>query len=159
MNLELVDQLVKFIKNLDSIRTKNRNNLSVFSKFKILKTNKPLRLVNPHPFNQQKNISMFVTKEVIDFNKKSFEEEQLKEEIKNIDENDYQQLIELKGNYLDINDRLDKDIKDKKRICLNRINKLNICIENNLMKLDKIKKINEMMKKDLEEFEQKMIKK
>ena len=150
---------IKAIKNLDSIRTKNRNNLSVFSKFKILKTNKPLRLVNPHPFNQQKNISMFVTKEVIDFNKKSFEEDQLKEEIKNIDENDYQQLIELKGNYLDINDRLDKDIKDKKRICLNRINKLNICIENNLMKLDKIKKINEMMKKDLEEFEQKMIKK
>ena len=150
---------IKAIKNLDSIRTKNRNNLSVFSKFKILKTNKPLRLVNPHPFNQQKNISMFVTKEVIDFNKKSFEEDQLKEEIKNIDENDYQQLIELKGNYLDINDRLDKDIKDKKRICLNNINKLNICIENNLMKLDKIKKINEMMKKDLEEFEQKMIKK
>ena len=149
---------IKTIKNLDSIRNKNKNNLSIFTKFKILKINKPLRLVNPISFKQQKNVSMFVTKEVIDFNKKSFENDEIEEEIKNIDENDYQQLVELKGNYLDINDRLDKDIKDKKRICLNRINKLNICVENNLMKLDKIKKINEMMKKDLEEFEQKIIK-
>ena len=83
---------IKTIKNLDSIRNKNKNNLSIFTKFKILKINKPLRLVNPISFKQQKNVSMFVTKEVIDFNKKSFENDEIEEEIKNIDENDYQQL-------------------------------------------------------------------
>ena len=102
---------------------------------------------------------MFVTKEVIDFSKKSFEEIELEKDIKKIDENDYQQLIDLKGNYIDINDRLDKDIKDKKKICYNRINQLNICVENNLIKLEQMKKTNEIMKKELEEFEKKVMEK
>ena len=99
---------------------------------------------------------MFVTKEVIDFNKKSHEEEQLEKEIKKIDENDYQQLIELKGNYVDTNERLFRDIKEKKKICYSRIKQLNTCIENNLLKLKQIKEANEIMKKELDIFEQKI---
>ena len=44
--------------------------------------------------------SMFITKEVIDFSKKSFEEKELEKEIEKIDENDFHQLIDLKGNYM-----------------------------------------------------------
>jgi len=150
---------IRTIKNLDTVRNNNRGNLSIFTKFKILKSNKPLKLGNSFHYKANRNVSMFVTNEVIDFSKKSYEEKELEKEIKKIDENDYQQLIDLKGNYVDINDRLDKDIKDKKRICLNRINQLNICVENNLLKLDKMKKTNEIMKKELEEFEQKIMKK
>ena len=150
---------IKTIKNLDTLKNKNKGNLSIFTKFKVLKSNKPLKLGNSNNLKQNKNISMFITREVIDLGKKSLEEKELEKEIEKIDENDYQQLIDLKGNYVDINDRLDKDIKDKKRICLNRINQLNICVENNLLKLNKMKKTNETMKKELEEFEQKIIKK
>ena len=129
---------IKTLKNIDSTRNSGKKNLSIFSKFKILKTNKPLKLGGSVSFKPMKNLnSMFITKEVIDFSKK----------------------IDLKGNYMDVNDRLDRDIKDKKKICSNRINQLNICIENNLIKLDKIKKTNEIMKKELEDFEKKVLEK
>ena len=150
---------IKTIKSFETVTNKNKANLSIFSKFSILKSNKPLKLANSNNIRFSDNVSMFVTKEVIDFGKKTFEEKELEKEIQKIDENDYQQLIDLKGNYVDINDRLDKDIKDKKRICLNRINQLNICVENNLLKLEKMKKTNETMKKELEAFEQKIMKK
>ena len=151
---------IKTLKNIDSTRNSGKKNLSIFSKFKILKTNKPLKLGGSVSFKPMKNLnSMFITKEVIDFSKKSFEEKELEKEIEKIDENDFHQLIDLKGNYMDVNDRLDRDIKDKKKICSNRINQLNICIENNLIKLDKIKKTNEIMKKELEDFEKKVLEK
>ena len=147
---------LKTFKNIDSSRNKN---FSIFSKFRILKANKLIKLGNSKSININKNVSMFVTKEVIDFNKKSYEEQELDKEIENIDQNDYQQLIDLKGNYVDINDRLDKDIKDKKKICNNRIYQLNICVETNLAKLQEIKKTNEIMKKELVEFEKKVMEK
>ena len=150
---------IKTKKNEDIVKNKNKGNLSVFTKFRALKSNKPLKLGKSASFKPNKNVSMFVTKEVIDFSKKSFEEIELEKDIKKIDENDYQQLIDLKGNYIDINDRLDKDIKDKKKICYNRINQLNICVENNLTKLEQMKKTNEIMKKELEEFEKKVMEK
>ena len=150
---------IRTIKYLDTIRNKNKGNLSVFTKFRALRANRPLKFGSSVSLKPTKNVSMFVTKEVIDFSKKSFEEEEFEKDIKKINENDYQQLIDLKGNYVDINDRLDKDIKDKRRICSNRINHLNISVENNLMKLEKIKKTNEIMKKELEEFEQKVMEK
>ena len=150
---------LKTLKSNDSDR-KNKKNLSIFSKFKILKSNKPLTLKLGNPNSVKQNVDVFVTKENIDFSKKPLEEEQeLEKEIKNIDDFDYQQLIELKGKYADINDRLDIDIKDKKKICLNRINQLNICVKNNLIKLHKMKKTNEILKKELEEFEQKIMEK
>ena len=147
------------LKNNDSERNKKKN-LSIFSKFKILKSNKLLTLKLGNPNSVKQSVDVFVTKENIDFSKKPLEEEQeLEKEIKNIDDFDYQQLIELKGKYADINDRLDIDIKDKKKICLNRINQLNICVKNNLIKLHKMKKTNEILKKELEEFEQKIMEK
>ena len=150
---------LKTLKSNDSDR-KNKKNLSIFSKFKILKSNKPLTLKLGNPNSVKQSVDVFVTKENIDFSKKPLEEEQeLEKEIKNIDDFDYQQLIELKGKYADINDRLDIDIKDKKKICLNRINQLNICVKNNLIKLHKMKKTNEILKKELEEFEQKIMEK
>ena len=150
---------LKTLKNNDSER-KIKKNLSIFSKFKILKTNKPLTLKLGNPNFVKQSMDVFVTKENIDFSKKPLEEEQeLEKEIKNIDEFDYQQLIDLKGKYADINDRLDIDIKDKKKICLNRINQLNICVKNNLIKLNKMKKMNEILKKELEDFEQKIMEK
>ena len=110
--------------------------------------------------NAKQNMDVFVTKENINFNKRPLEEEEeLEKEIKNIDEFDYQQLIELKGKYANINDRLDIDIKEKKKICNNRINQLNNCVKNNLIKLDKMKKTNELLKKELEEYEQKITEK
>ena len=133
----------------------NKKKLSIFSKFRILKSNKPLKIGTSNIIPNQ-NVSMFVTKEVIDFNKKSPEEEELEKEIKKIDENDYQQLIELKGNYVDTNERLFRDIKEKKKICYSRIKQLNTCIENNLLKLKQIKEANEIMKKELDIFEQKI---
>jgi hypothetical protein len=145
---------LKTYKNNDSSRNKN---FSIFRKFRILNSNKPLKLRNSNDEHKGKNKSMFVTKEVIDFNKKSVEEQELDKEISKIDQNDYQKLIDLKGNYVDISDRLDKDIKDKKRICHNRINQLNICVETNLTKLKEIKKTNEIMKKELEDFEKKVM--
>ena len=150
---------LKTFKNNDSAR-QNKKNLSIFSKFKILKKNKPLTLKLGNPNFVKQNVDVFVTKENIDFSRKPLEEEQeLEKEIKNIDDFDYQQLIELKGKYADINERLDLDIKDKKKICLNRINQLNICVKNNLIKLNKMKKTNEILKKELEEFEQKIMEK
>ena len=151
----------KSIDNFD-MNKPNKNNLSIFTKFRILKSNKPLKLGSigsSSSENQMRNISMFVTKEVIDFGKRSAEEEQLDKEIKKIDQNDYQQLIDLKGNYVDINDRLIWDIKEKKKICFNRIKQLNACVENNLIKLNKIKEANEIMKKELDAFEQKIMNK
>ena len=131
---------LKTLKSNDSDR-KNKKNLSIFSKFKILKSNKPLTLKLGNPNSVKQNVDVFVTKENIDFSKKPLEEEQeLEKEIKNIDDFDYQQLIELKG-------------------CLNRINQLNICVKNNLIKLHKMKKTNEILKKELEEFEQKIMEK
>ena len=150
---------LKTFKNNDSARH-NKKNLSIFSKFKILKKNKPLALKLGNPNFVKQSVDVFVTKENIDFSRKHLEEEQeLEKEIKNIDDFDYQQLIELKGKYADINERLDIDIKDKKKICLNRINQLNICVKNNLIKLNKMKKTNEILKKELEEFEQKIMEK
>ena len=100
---------------------------------------------------------MVDTKEIINSNKKSAEEKQLEKEIKKIDENDYQQLIDLKGNYVDTNERLLRDIKEKKKICYSRIKQLNTCIQNNMLKLKQIKEANEIMKKELDSFEQKII--
>ena len=137
----------------------NKKNFSIFTKFKILKSTKPLKIGSSSSINPMKNVSMFVTKEVIDFNKKSEEEEQLDKEIKKIEQNDYQQLIDLKGNYVDTNDRLLRDIKEKKKICFNRIKHLTICIENNMAKLKQIKESNEIMKKELDNYEQKIKKK
>ena len=149
----------KTIKNNDSARN-DKKNLSVFSKFKILKLNKPLTLKLGKSISEKPNLDVFVTKENIDFTKKNYEEEQeLEKEIKNINEYDYQQLIDLKGKYADINDRLDIDIKNKKKICMNRINQLNNLVENNLIKLDKMKKTNEILKKELEEYELKIMEK
>lgn len=132
----------------------NKNNFSIFTKFKILKSTKPLKIGASSSMNENKNVSMFVTKEVIDFNKKTLEEEELDKEIKNIDEIGYQQLIDLKGNYVDINDRLFRDIQEKKKICFSRIKNITNCIDNNLAKLQQIKQVNEVMKKELDEFEQ-----
>ena len=144
-------------KSIDNInRNTNKKNFSIFTKFKILKSTTPLKVGNSTSINPMRNVSMFVTKEVIDFNKKSLEEEELEKEIKKIDQNDYQQLIDLKGNYMDTNDRLFRDIKEKKRICYNRIKQLSICVENNLNKLKQIKEANEIMKKELDSFEQKI---
>ena len=145
-------------KSIDNINMSksNKSNLSIFTKFRILKSTKPLKVGSSSSENQMKNVSMFVTKEVIDFGKKSPEEEQLDKEIKKIDQNDYQQLIDLKGNYVDTNDRLFKDIKEKKKICFNRIKQLNACVQNNLIKLNQIKEANEIMKKELDTFEQKI---
>ena len=113
-----------------------------------------------NPTSAKQTVDVFVTKENIDFSKKHLEEEEeLEKEIKNIDDFDYHQLIELKGKYADINDRLDIDIKEKKKICQNRINQLNIFVKNNLIKLDKMKKMNEFLKKELEEFEQNIMEK
>ena len=149
----------KTLKNNDSERNIKKN-LSIFSKIKILKTNKPLTLKLGNPSSAKQSVDVFVTKENIDFSKKPLEEElELEKEIKNIDDFDYQQLIELKGKYADINDRLDIDIKEKKKICQNRINQLNIFVKNNLVKLDKMKKTNEFLKKELEEFEQNIMEK
>ena len=144
-------------KSIDNInRNTNKKNFSIFTKFKILKSTTPLKVGNSTSINPMRNVSMFVTKEVIDFNKKSPEEEQLEKEIKKIDQNDYQQLIDLKGNYMDTNDRLFRDIKEKKKICYNRIRQLSICVENNLNKLKQIKEANEIMKKELDSYEQKI---
>ena len=145
-------------KSIDNINMNksNKSNLSIFTKFRILKSTKPLKVGSSSSENQMKNASMFVTKEVIDFGKKSPEEEQLDKEIRKIDQNDYQQLIDLKGNYVDTNDRLFRDIKEKKKICFNRIKQLNACVENNLIKLNQIKEANEIMKKELDTFEQKI---
>ena len=145
-------------KSIDNINMNksNKSNLSIFTKFRILKSTKPLKVGSSSSENQMKNVSMFVTKEVIDFGKKCPEEEQLDKEIRKIDQNDYQQLIELKGNYVDTNDRLFRDIKEKKKICFNRIKQLNACVENNLIKLNQIKEANEIMKKELDTFEQKI---
>ena len=144
-------------KSIDNInRNTNKKNFSIFTKFKILKSTTPLKVGNSTSINPMRNVSMFVTKEVIDFNKKSLEEEELEKEIKKIDQNDYQQLIDLKGNYMDTNDRLFRDIKEKKRICYNRIKQLSICVENNLNKLKQIKEANEIMKKELDSFEHKI---
>ena len=152
---------IKTLKNVDTTRSIKKKNLSVFSKFKVLRTNNisALKLGKSSSFNPKKNVSTFITKEVIDFGKKTMEEQELDKEIEKIDVNDYQQLIDLKGNYVSTNDRLERDIKEKKRICYNRINQLNICVANNLIKLNKIKKTNEIMKKELEEFEQKYLEK
>ena len=139
-----------------SMNKSNKSNLSIFTKFRILKSNKPLKIGSTASENAMKNVSMFVTKEVIDLNKKSIDEEQLEKDIKKIDQNDYQQLIDLKGNYVDTNDRLFRDIKEKKKISYNRIKQLNICVENNLIKLNQIKEANEIMKKELDAFEQKI---
>ena len=147
---------INIIKKKSSIDTniiKTNKNLSLFKKFKILKSNKPLIIGSSSSSKRINNVSMFVTKEVIDFNKKTTEEEELENDINKIDENDYQQLIDLKGNYLNINERLFKDIKERKKICFNRIKKLNIYIENNIDKLKQIKDANEIMKKDLNELE------
>ena len=151
------------INNLNNLTRKksidtsiSNKNFSIFTKFKILKSKKPLKIGCSTTTNPTKNVSMFVTKEVIDFNKKSEEEEQLDKEINKIDQNDYQKLINLKGNYVDINDRLFRDIKEKKKICYNRIKHLNICIENNMQKLKQIKEANDIMKKELDIFEQKI---
>ena len=141
-----------------SLDTNGQKNYSIFSKFKILKSNKPLKIGVSSNAKPTKNISMFVTKEVIDFSKKSPEEQELEKEIKNIDQNDFQKLIDLKGNYVDINDRLVLDIKEKKKISNNRIKQLSICIENNIAKLNQIKEANEIMKKELDEYEEKMMK-
>ena len=150
---------LKTLKNNDSDRNIKKN-LSIFSKIKILKTNKPLTLKLGNPISAKQTVDVFVTKENIDFSKKHLEEEEeLEKEIKNIDDFDYHQLIELKGKYADINDRLDIDIKEKKKICQNRINQLNIFVKNNLIKLDKMKKMNEFLKKELEEFEQNIMEK
>lgn len=144
-------------RSIDTSRNNsNKKSLSIFTKFRILKSNKPLKIGTSASIPQQ-NVSMFVTKEVIDFNKKSPEEEQLEKEIKKIDENDYQQLIDLKGNYVDTNERLLRDIKEKKKICYSRIKQLNTCIQNNLLKLKQIKEANEIMKKELDSFEKKII--
>ena len=143
-------------KSIDTNNGSNKKNYSIFTKFKVLKSTKPLKLGSSTSLNSMKNVSMFVTKEVIDFNKKSPEEIQLEKEIKKIDANDYQQLIDLKGNYVDTNDRLLRDIKEKKKICYNRIKNLTVCVENNLLKLNQIKQANELMKKELEIFEQKV---
>jgi hypothetical protein len=144
-------------RSIDTSRNNsNKKALSIFTKFRILKSNKPLKIGTSTSIPQQ-NVSMFVTKEVIDFNKKSPEEEQLEKEIKKIDENDYQQLIDLKGNYVDTNERLLRDIKEKKKICYSRIKQLNTCIQNNLLKLKQIKEANEIMKKELDLFEKKII--
>ena len=145
----------KSIDNI-SMNKSNKSNLSVFTKFHILKSSKPLKIGSTASENAMRNVSMFVTKEVIDFNKKSIEEEQLEKDIKKIDQNDYQQLINLKGNYVDINDRLLRDIKEKKKISYTRIKQLNTCVENNLIKLNQIKQANEIMKKELDAFEQKI---
>ena len=135
----------------------NQKNFSIFTKFKILKTTKPIKLGSSPTFNPTaQNVSMFVTKEVIEFNKKTYEDEELDKEIKKIDQNDYQQLIELKGNYVDINDRLLNDIKEKKKIYYNRIKQLTTCVENNMEKLRQIKEANDIMKKNLETFELKI---
>ena len=67
--------------------------------------------------------------------------------------------LKLKLKYADINDRLDIDIKNKKKICMNRINQLNNLVENNLIKLDKMKQTNEILKKELEEYELKIMEK
>ena len=92
---------LKTLKSNDSDR-KNKKNLSIFSKFKILKSNKPLTLKLGNPNSVKQSVDVFVTKENIDFSKKPLEEEQeLEKEIKNIDDFDYQQLIELKGKYAD----------------------------------------------------------
>ena len=147
----------KNINILSSNNILNQKNLSIFTKFKILKTTKPIKLGSSSSFNPTaQNVSMFVTKEVIDFNKKTYEDEELEKEIKKIDQNDYQQLIDLKGNYVDINDRLLNDIKEKKKIYYNRIKQLTICVENNMEKLKQIKEANDIMKKNLEAFEQKI---
>jgi hypothetical protein len=144
-------------RSIDTSRNNsNKKSLSIFTKFRILKSNKPLKIGTSTSIPHQ-NVSMFVTKEVIDFNKKSPEEEQLEKEIKKIDENDYQQLIDLKGNYVDTNERLLRDIKEKKKICYSRIKQLNTCIQNNLLKLKQIKEANEIMKKELDSFEKKII--
>ena len=152
---------IKTLKNVDTALSNSKKNLSVFSKLKVLRANNPsvLKLGKSITFDPKKNVSTFITKEVIDFGKKTIQEQELDKEIEKIDENDYQQLIDLKGNYLDTNDRLENDIKEKKRICANRINQLNICVAINLIKLNKIKKTNEIMKKELEEFEQKYLEK
>ena len=110
-NLENNLYNIKTFKNLDTSRNKSKKNLSIFTKFRVLRANKPVKVENSVSYQPTKNISMFVTKEVIDFNKKSPEDKELEKEIQKIDENDYQQLIDLKVNYVDINDRLDKDIK------------------------------------------------
>jgi len=147
----------KNINILSSNNILNQKNLSIFTKFKILKTTKPIKLGSSSSFNPTaQNVSMFVTKEVIDFNKKTYEDEELEKEIKKIDQNDYQQLIDLKGNYVDINDRLLNDIKEKKKIYYNRIKQLTICVENNMEKLKQIKEANDIMKKNLDAFEQKI---
>ena len=85
-------------KSIDNINMSksNKSNLSIFTKFRILKSTKPLKVGSSSSENKMKNVSMFVTKEVIDFGKKSPEEEQLDKEIRKIDQNDYQQLIDLK---------------------------------------------------------------
>lgn len=105
-------------RSIDTSRNNsNKKALSIFTKFRILKSNKPLKIGTSTSIPHQ-NVSMFVTKEVIDFNKKSPEEEQLEKRNKKIDENDYQQLIDLKGNYVDTNERLLRDIKEKKKFVI-----------------------------------------
>ena len=130
----------------------NNKQLSVFSKFKILGCNKPLTLLYPKKIKSNVS-SMFVTKEVIDFSKKSPLELELEKELENVEQEDFQQLINLKGNYVEINDRLLNDIKEKKKVCDNRIKLINICLEKNKLKLEKIKEANKIIKKELDIYE------
>ena len=150
-NLKIIKKSID--KNNNS---KNFSNFSIFTKFKILKSIKPIKIGCSSTVNSTQNVSAFITKEVIDFNKKSYEEIELEKEIKKINQNDYQQLIDLKGNYADINDRLLNDIKEKKKVSNNRIKQISVCVENNLNKLKQIKEINEIIKKDLDAYEEKI---
>ena len=145
--------------NTNSNKLENRcsKKLSIFSKIKILKSNKPYKLGGSSQSNQMnRNVSMFVTKEVIDFNKKSPQDEELDKDIQNINEDDYQQLVELKVNYVDTNERLLNDIKEKKKNCTNKIKHLNYCIEKNMDKLSKIKEVIDFVKKEIEALELKV---